>query len=128
MGKEVDMLALSFFHARMRDHTAVSSCVTIPSDDHYLFRVSRNRHGSLAVLYTDAYEFSEADTLLMPNDVDYVIIVPHASYDTAIRRLLEQQQVGIGDIRKFMGALNYRRHWEYLTQEERKLDEEDGWR
>ena len=122
------MQALSFFHARMKEHTAVTSCVTIPSDDHYLFRVSRLEHGSLTVLYTDAYAFSEADALVMPNGVDYVIVVPHASYDTAIRRKLEQQQVGIGDVRKFMGALNRRRPWEYLTQEERKLDEEHGWR
>ncbi len=127
MGKQVHQLNLTFFHERMKEHTAVSRHFVMPSDEHYLFRVSRKKYGPLTVLYTDAYEFSEADALLMPPETDYIVIVPHASYDTEIRRHLSREQVGIGDIRKFMGAINYSHAWEYRTQEERKQDEEDGW-
>ena len=127
MGKQVHRLNITYFHERMNDHTKVSSHTVIPSDEYYLFRISRRKYGILTVLYTDAYEFSDADILLMPPGTDYIVIVPHASYDTEIRRHLASKRVGIGDIRKFMGAINYRRPWEYLTPEERKLDEEDGW-
>ena len=127
MGKDLHIQNLTFFYDRMADHTGVSSYEVIPEDEHYLFRVLRKKYGSVLVLLTDAYEFSEADAFLMPPETDYIVVVPHASYDTAIRRHLAREQVGIGYIGKFMGAINYSRPWEYLTQEERKQDEEDGW-
>lgn len=123
MGKNLHHQNLGFFCARMEDHTAVSNYKVIYSDEHYLFDVELVSGSSINVLLTDAYHFSIADVLSMPQDVDYVVVVPHANYSGDAERILKAKRVGIGHIGKFMGAINFSEPWEYRTREEREMQQ-----
>ena len=126
MGKELHRSHLAFFRARMTDHTAVSKYHVIHSGDHYLFNVDLVKGSSIIVLLTDAYQFGLADTLLMPKNIDYVVMgMPHAGYSEDAARVLKAKHIGIGHIGKFMGAINTPKPWEYRTPEERKADQKE---
>lgn len=126
MGKELRRQHLGYFSARMKEHTAVSDCKAIYSKDHYLFKIELLKGGSINVLLTDAYQFSLADTLLMPENIDYVVMgMPHAGYSEDAARVLKANHIGIGKIGKFMGAINTPKPWEYRTPEERKEDQKE---
>lgn len=122
MGKNLHRTNLGFFCARMDEHTAVSNYRIIYSDEHYLFNLDLIKGESITVLLTDAYHFSKADILSMPQDVDYVVVVPHADYSRDAEQVLKDKHIGIGHIGKFMGAINTPKPWEYRTPEERKAD------
>lgn len=126
MGKNLHPLNLGFFCDKMENHTAVSNYKVIYSDEHHLFDVELTTGRSIHVLLTDAYHFSNADVLSMPQDVDYVVVVPHANYSGDAERILNAKRIGIGHIGKFMGAINYSKPWEYRTREERGMERRKG--
>ena len=106
VGTQLHRLNLAFFSSRMDEHTEVSNWRRIAPYNDYMFLIERCDHKDLAVLLTDAYYFSEAEALLMPDRVDYVVMgAPHASYDDEIRRIFAAKKIGLGHIGKFMGAL-----------------------
>ena len=114
----------------MIDHDKVISLTVIPSEEEYLFRISRqvgNSTNDVIVHLTDVYRYSLAEFYARPAELragSFVVIgMPHAdAYEDVIEEAREER-IGIGDIGKFMGALNYMRLWEYLTPEERRQKE-----
>ena len=122
MGKQVHHQNLGFFCARMDEHTAVSNYRIVYSDEHYIFSLDLIKGESINVLLTDAYHFSVADILSMPQDVDYVVVVPNASYSREAEQVLKAKRIGIGHIREFMGAINTPKLWEHRTPEKRKAE------
>ena len=78
---------------------------------------------------SDAYEYSRAEYLARPAEVtkrnSFVVlgdphaIAPHGTLVAEARK----DRIGMGNVRKFMGALNSRDAWEYEAPEERR----NGW-
>ena len=82
----------------------------------------------MIVHLTDAYRYGLAEFYARPTQLrsgSYVVIgMPHADAATEAIETAKLAQVGIGHIGKFMGALNYKRMWEYMTPDERRQEEE----
>ena len=83
----------------------------------------------MIVHLTDAYLYGLAEFFARPKELragSYVVIgMPHAGADPKVIEKAKEQRIGIGDIGKFMGALNYKNIWEYMTSEERQRKEEE---
>ena len=127
MGKTLRPEHIAFFTARMNEHNLVSSWVVIDNPHEYLFRIRRILHGSesdVIVHLTDAYRYGSAEFIARPEQLkagSYVVIgMPHADADPELIEKAKEHRIGIGDIGKFMGALNYEKIWEYMTPDERE--------
>lgn len=108
----------------MAKHSNVAGIDDITTEEYFLFRVRRDRpRDSLVVWLSDAYRFGDMDYHNRPQDLapgDFILVArPEAGFRVA-NDLIEQNQIGVGQIGKFMGALNSRRSWQYLTAEERE--------
>ena len=131
MGKALRPEHIGFFTARMDEHDQVRSWGLIANKYEYLFRIIRTTPGSesdVIVHLTDAYCYGLAEFYARPKQLrtgSYVVIgMPHASADPEVIEAARSHSIGIGHIRKFMGALTYRRIWEYTTADERRWREQ----
>ena len=132
MGKALRQEHIDFFTARMNEHNLVSNWGPIANEDEYLFRITRTLSGSksdVTVHLTDAYRYGLAEFYARPNQLksgSFVVIgMPHADADSEVIDVARKHRIGIGHIGKFMGALNHRNMWEYMTPEERERKEEE---
>ena len=132
MGKILRPEHIRFFTVRMSEHDRVSNWLPIENQHEYLFRVRRKLRGSesdVIVHLTDAYRYGLAEFFARPKQLrpgSYVVIgMPHAGADPEVVEKAKEHRIGIGHIGKFMGALNYKKIWEYMTPEERRRKEED---
>ena len=132
MGKVLRPEHIGFFTARMNEHSAVDQLVLIPNDHEYLFKVNRSTSGSknsVTVHLTDAYRYGLAEFYARPNQLkagSFVVLgMPHAGADREVIEAAKSDRIGIGHIGKFMGALNYKNIWEYMTPEERREKEKE---
>ena len=130
MGKVLRPEHLNFFTSRMDDHSRVTNWELIDDEHEYLFKIRRTLSGKpndLLVHLTDAYRYGLAEFFARPRQLragSYVVIgMPHASAASDVIDEMKQQSIGIGHIRKFMGALNYKNTWEYMTPDERQQEE-----
>ena len=130
MGKALRSEHLAFFTSRMDEHNRVSNWVLIENQHEYLFRITHMLGGSksdVIVHLTDAYRYGLAEFYARPNELragSYVVIgMPHADADSEVIEKAKEHRIGIGHIGKFMGALNYRNLWEYVSPEERRMRE-----
>ena len=106
----------------MDEHSRVTRWSVIPSDDEYLFRITRTldgREADVIVHLTDAYRYGLAEFYARPSDLgegSFIVIgMPHASTDEDVIEEVRRRRIGLGHIGKFMGALNFANIWEYLT-------------
>ena len=111
----------------MDGHDLVVTWVPIPDDDEYLFRVRRkiaNNEGDVIVHLTDAYRYGLAEFFARPNLLragSYVLIgMPHANAAPEAVERAKQNRIGVGHIKDFMGALNRKNMWQYVSPEERR--------
>ena len=132
MGKVLRREHITFFTARMDEHNQVSNWVLVSNEHEYLFRVRRKLSTSesdVIVHLTDAYRYGLAEFFARPKQLragSYVVIgMPHASADGEVIEKAKEHRIGIGHIGKFMGALNYKNIWEYMTPEERRQKTEE---
>ncbi len=132
MGKALRPEHISFFTARMNDHTRVRAWEPIANRHEYLFRIRRTLSGSqsdVIVHLTDTYRYGLAEFFARPKEIragSYVVIgMPHADAAPEVIEKAREHRIGIGHIRKFMGALNYKNIWEYMTVDERRRKEEE---
>jgi hypothetical protein len=109
----------------MAQHSCVGVWSRADSEESIIYHIVRPQHGdTVRVFLTDAYLFTELDldtmrSVLSPND--FVLIArPEAGYTRQARESGRQTQLGVGKLAEFMGALNKRNLWEYLTMEERE--------
>lgn len=127
MGKVLRPEHITFFTARMDEHSRVINWSLVADDHEYLFRINRVSPGSrndVIVHLTDAYRYGLADFYARPDQLgvgSYIVIgMPHASADREVIKLAKQSGIGIGHIGKFMGALNYKNIWEYVSPDEKR--------
>ena len=127
MGKALRPEHLAFFTSRMDEHSRVTRCTVIDNKHEYLFKVTREISGSkstVIVHLTDAYLYGLSDLYARPKELkgnSYVVIgMPHASASDDAIDEAKKHHIGIGHIRRFMGALNYNNMWEYITPEEQE--------
>ena len=130
MGKALRQEHITFFTARMSEHSRVINWVPIPNQYEYLFRIRRTLSGSesdVIVHLTDAYRYGLAEFFARPNELQagsYVVIgMPHADAHAEAVERAKEYNIGIGHIGKFMGALNVKNIWEYKTADERRRGE-----
>ena len=131
MGKSLHTTHINFFASRMNDHDLVVSWAAIPDADEYLFRVKRKLNGSVSsvvVHLTDAYRYGLADFHSRHKRIKrgsfVVLAMPHAAVNLETVDLARDHGVGVGFVKKFMGALNYREIWKYEGPEERRERDE----
>lgn len=111
----------------MSEHNCVASREPLDNDEEYLYLITRTRGlPDVRVHLSDAYEYSRAEYLARPAEVtkrnSFVVLGdPHAiSPRGELVAEARKDGIGIGDIGKFMGALNSRNVWEYEAPEERQ--------
>ena len=128
MGKALRPEHIAFFTTRMTEHNLVSNWEPIPNKDEYLFKITRILYGSrsdVIVHLTDAYRYGLAEFYARPNRLragSYVVIgMPHADTDAEVIETAKLERIGIGHIRKFMGALNYKNIWEYIPHDAKNV-------
>ena len=132
MGKALRQAYIAFFTDRMDEHNLVSNWEPIPNKHEYLFKIKRILSGSqsdVIVHLTDAYSYSFAEFYARPNKLQagsYVVIgMPHANADAKVIEAAKIERIGIGHVRKFMGALNHKNIWEYISPDERWRKEDE---
>ena len=135
MGKALRPEHITFFTARLNEHNRVSNWELIANQHEYLFRITRTLSGSkndVIVHLTDAYRYGLAEFFARPGELQagsYVVIgMPHADAVSGVIEEAKEHRIGIGHIGKFMGALNHKNLWEYLTPEERQQMEAERMR
>ena len=116
----------------MDEHDLVSNCVLVANDHEFLFKIRRTLAGSeseIIVHLTDAYRYGLAEFYTRPKQLragSYVVIgMPHAGAGDKVIEEAKKDSIGIGDIRKFMGALNFKEIWKYMTRKEREQKTEE---
>lgn len=129
MGKDLHPSILDFFKDRMSGHNNVASFREESDDENYLFRIARARQrDEILVWLTDAYLFTDADYYARPAKLsagDYIVVAKPEGGFHVPQEAIDDQFIGVGQIGKFMGALNSRKMWTYLTRDEReKLERE----
>ena len=132
MGKALRPEHIAFFTTRMDEHTRVSNWLPIENQHEYLFRIRRKLSGSesdVIVHLTDAYRYGLAEFFARPHQLradSYVVIgMPHADAASEVIVKAKRHRIGIGNIGKFMGALNHKKIWEYVSPDERRQKEEE---
>ena len=110
----------------------VSNLEPIPNEHEYLFKIGRTLSGSqndVVVHLTDAYRYGLAEFFARPGQLgagSYVVIgMPHADTDPEVIEAAKIKRIGIGHIAKFMGALNHKNVWEYISPDECRQKEEE---
>ena len=54
-----------------------------------------------------------------------MIGMPHADAAPEVVEVAKEERIGIGHIGKFMGALNSKNIWEYMSPDERRRKQEE---
>ncbi len=110
----------------MNEHSCVASWEPLDNDEEYLYLIKRTRGlPDVRVHLSDAYEYSRGEYLARPAEVmkrnSFVVLGDPNAYAPSGALVAEARKdgIGIGHIRKFMGALNSRDVWEYEAPEER---------
>jgi len=111
----------------MDDHGNVDRLEDITTEEFYLFTIRRARQrDSLTVWLSDAYIFGDMDFFNRPQELqrgDFILVAKPEGGFQVHDELIADAHIGVGKIGKFMGALNHRNPWEYLTHEERERRE-----
>ena len=118
MGKDLHYLIIAFFRARMSEHSKVSGFSEIPDDNDILYRIERvGDLPDLTVHLSDAYRYTMHDYYCKPAILghgDFILIArPESEFSEDILAIAARDGIGIGQIGKFMGALNYKDTWLY---------------
>lgn len=132
MGKSLRPEHINFFTARMNEHSRVSNWLLVENEHEFLFRIRRELNGTVSdviVHLTDAYRYGLADFYARPTELragSYVVIgMPHADAAPDVIDVAKEERIGIGHIGKFMGALNSKNIWEYMSPDERRRKQEE---
>ena len=124
MGKDLHPSILKFFAERMEEHDAISAMSKVTDDDDHLYKLHRARFGdTMRVWLCDAYLFTDAEFFNRPSAIiegDYIIVGKPEGGIAVDHDLIRQYKIGVGKIGKFMGAVNFRKTWRFLTSEERE--------
>jgi len=116
MSKDLYYTIPQYFVARMHEHSAVLAVEDASTEEHFLYRIRRNRYGEILVWLSDAYTFTDMDYVNRPAELregDYIVIAKPEGGGGASEHLIEASKIGVGKLADFMGALNSRAMWTY---------------
>jgi hypothetical protein len=131
MGKDLHPSIIDFFIERMSGHNNVADFRDESDEENYLFRIVRARQRDTVLVWlSDAYEFTDADYYARPTALgpgDFILVAKPEGGFHLDQESIDHARIGVGQIGKFMGALNSREMWTYLTRDEReRLERERG--
>jgi hypothetical protein len=111
---------IHFFESRMSEHSRVQQCTrNLAVADEYIYDIERkDALPTLRVWLSDAYHFGIADYLGRPSCIrrgDFILIARPEAIFNSIEKA-NKDGIGIGNIRHFMGALNYRMPSDYALR------------
>jgi hypothetical protein len=118
MTKDLYYTIPQYFLARMHEHSSVLSVEDVSTDEHFLYRIRRQKYGNALVWLSDAYTFTDMDYVNRPNELqqgDYIVIAKPEGGGGASQHLIEAAEIGVGRLADFMGALNRRDMWNYVA-------------
>jgi hypothetical protein len=115
MGKDLHYSIRPFIEKALNSHFAVDKIELINLDDFYAYEIiRRNGMSSLVVVLSDDYYFGSASLQNKPNILKdggfFLIARPEASVHEDNE---PQEKLGVGKIRKLLGALNREDYWNY---------------
>ncbi|MFZ0882371.1 MAG: hypothetical protein WAN14_03160, partial [Candidatus Acidiferrales bacterium] len=110
---------------KMEAHNRVERCVRQNADGECIFEIQRKGDlPTLMVYLSDAYDYGLGEYLSRPRSLgrgDFILIAdPNANFDESVVPRAREDEIGIGNIKKFMGALNFRNVWMYDTPDAKK--------
>ena len=107
----------------MHQHRKVASLVDISDEDNFIVRVERHGLPAINVHLSDAYCYTEAEFLSRPASIqrgDFILVAkPEGSVTTEALQHARAERIGVGQIGRLMGALNYPEVWSYQPPESR---------
>ena len=118
---------VKFFLERMEGHSCVVTCNEVACEDGgYIFQIERTRGlPAVKVYISDAYDYGYWEYLSRPAAIgrgDFIFLTGFTSAsDEETVDLAKKDGIGLGPLRKLMGALSYERVWEYKLPEERQV-------
>jgi hypothetical protein len=122
VGKDLHYTIRPFFEKRIAEHSAVASCVLLPCEQEFIYRISRARYeDEVLVWLADQYHFTDMDFYNRPRQLrpgDYIVIAKPEAEGGASPELIRQYRIGVGKLGMFMGALNKRKMWTHEPPDE----------
>ncbi len=108
----------------LEKHSKVQQCTHVPDDEESILRIDRTDGMSTVMVYlADAYDFSLGEYACRSSRIrrgDFILVSGFGpDIDTATIDMARKDGIGVGNLRRLMGALNYRNVWEYKSPEER---------
>jgi hypothetical protein len=121
------MLAITivrFFIERMESHSCVESCRQLNIEDEFIFELERTAGRPAVKIYlSDAYDYGLGEYLSRPRGLgrgDFILIArPEAHFDESVVERARIDGIGVGRLKKLMGALNWSQIWKYSSPEEK---------
>ena len=117
-----------FFEQRMHEHSKVNKVNKITPSLYDILLIDGR---VIRIFVCECYSFDTAEYIEVCQEfgqVNAVVINSNwCGYSPSVKRHCMSQKVGVYDIRGFMAAINKRKYWEYLTEDEEEMFEERGW-
>jgi hypothetical protein len=117
-----------FFERTMTSHRRITSVAKEVSG---LYRLTRSNGETIRVFICECYSFGVAEymeTLEQLGDVNAIVInSAWCGYTYDAKLQCRREHVGLFMIGEFMGALNQRDFWRYLTDTQKEYFEKQGW-
>ncbi|WP_038051360.1 hypothetical protein [Thioalkalivibrio sp. ALJ1] len=117
-----------FFEQRMLDHSKVYEFRRVTPS---LYEIILTDGQVLKTFICECYSFDVAEYVEVCRElgeIDAVVISSNwCGYSPGVKRHCMDRRVGVYDIRGFMAAINKKEFWNYLTKDEKKMLENNGW-
>lgn len=118
MTKDLYYTIPQYFLERMNEHNAVLSIEDVSTDEHFLYRIHRQRYGHVLFWLSDSYRFTDMDYINRPVELgsgDFIVIAKPEGGGGASQHLVNAAEIGVGKLADLMGALNRRDMWNYVA-------------
>ena len=111
----------------MAEHNCVAAWTRLDVANEYMYRIRRTEgRRDVIVMLNDAYRFGLAEYIGRPELIQrgsFILIArPEAGFDDAVLERAREDGIGVGSIKKFMGALNRDDVSTYKTPEESEAE------
>jgi hypothetical protein len=114
MGNNLHYTIPQFFERRMEEHSEVESFRRLPNSEEIIYEIKRSSYQDVVrVWLSDQYNFGDADFENRPREIragDYILI---ARPEAASHGGYSEDNIRVGKLADFMGALRKRRMWKY---------------
>ena len=115
---------LIWFMKTMENHHRVAECSQLQEENGRIFKIIREGQLSEVNIYlAEAYDYGHLEYTSRPPQIgkgDFILIAAFSGkFDESLVSIARKDSIGIGDMRKLVGALNWRKVWEYELPENR---------